>query len=368
MSVIAKCRNCGQPVTIPSGLAFDATVCCPICHSEFPLHAILATASEAPPALVTVAPPQASAAAPPLASPAEAPQLGPAPLTIEATSSPASLASPPPGAAITPMADEGASIAFEPPIDVAPMASPEAEAEPAPMAIESSEPAMGESPMALPPMTQDASIEVPFSLALLAETPTSEAVAIADAPVTETPVVAEAAPTAEAAEAATEPKPQSTDTEFAVGSLDIGHGDDGQPVSGELLDLWKEAGIAPPMETHEATAEETPDGDEHPADAPSMDFAEKKLDDQGRPVRNSLAAQWTEREKKDAKSLAPRVIGMIVAGFLGLGVAFLLFTAIQCAFTPSRHKSPNTATPAKSAEKTKSVQPSGIDWKDPRKK
>ncbi|MGD0783772.1 MAG: hypothetical protein ABSA30_13030, partial [Candidatus Aminicenantales bacterium] len=191
---------------------------------------------------------------------------------------------------------------------------------------------------------------------------TLAAESVATAVIPDIPV---ATPAEKPAESSAPPKSSAGDIEISVGSLDIHPGSDGSGVSGALLDLWKDAGVAPPMEAAEATAAEgAPAAEDQEPDTSGMDFAEKKFDDQGRPIRHSHAAMAIEREKKESKNWAPRIIGMLVAGLLGLFLTWALFTGINCMFGGGGKPHPKQSSPSKET-RTKPAEPrSGTDWGD----
>lgn len=271
MSTIAKCPQCQQPVTIPSGMPFDAAVRCPCCQADFPLRVLLAGALSAP------APDDGSAA----------PEL----VAVEAAASPESA---------TPATPQQDPIA----------ASAEPVSEPAASEVIVAE--VVSLPLGAQAVPGDPLAAASVTHQVAAEPVQPEAVIQA--------VAVESAAPAEVTQQIADEAPYVPDPAPAWAPQN-----DGASVAGALMDLWKEAGVAPPLDVPETASAPQPAPDEQAA-SPAYEYAGAAAADADRPAAptRSYAARARAEEKVTPKKLV-RIAGMIVSGLLAVLVTYGAF-------------------------------------------
>ncbi len=295
MSTTAQCSQCHQPVTIPSGTPFDAVVCCPLCRATYPLRDLLLAGPSGLPGDGILAPTlmvvQTEAPAAFLVDSAE-PQL-------------TAVSSPPtdPSAIV---GEDTASASPQPDVIVAEVVAlpPDREA------------AAGDLPADPGAVIQEVVTESAEAGAVIrevaAESTMAEAVVQEVATESAAPDIL-AEPTDDESPSAPDPAPAWSES------------CDGASVAGALMDLWKEAGVAPPLDVPETAVsrvaptepEVGPTGYDAVgvgADGPTHSVA---------PAR-SYAARARAEEQVTPKKLV-RVVGMMVSGLLAVLLTYGAF-------------------------------------------
>jgi hypothetical protein len=278
MSTIAKCQKCGQQVAIPSGMPFDSIVRCPFCKAEFPLRVFLAGDVASPPELEAVGPAPA-----PSPQPMVETQVAQAPAADPVGQVEAVVAPPP-----SPAAAAGEEIVAE--------VVPEPAGGPS-----------GPAPDAAPGVFQQ----------VAAQDPKPEAVTQA--------IAAEPLPPIGASQTIADESP------YVGGDVQEGGPPSGAPMAGELMDLWQEAGVAPPIDAPDTGAATRP-ATTDPAPMPAAyEYTGTPTDGGGRPLgpTQSFAAQARKAEQPISRTIV-RIVGMMVAGLLAVLITWGGFKLAGC--------------------------------------
>ena len=347
MPNLLECPHCGQEITIPDGIDPSEPLCCPICDAEFILSEVISDETTAPLEPVSDEIPLADAAEQEaaeteavgseielepagaesdaatfaswaLAAEGEAPKV--APEVPEAEAEPLDLAPEVPDAVdeMLDLAPEVPEVETEP-LDLAPEApevetepldlvseAPEAETEPLDLVSEA--PEAEAEPLELAPEAPQGEAEIPEPQA---EIPEAEAEAVRA--------------TVRTFKARAEELKARVETLLAdVAALEAEMGE----AAGERpqLDVWKQVGAAPPIDTREeGTAAAEMGAGARPAHAGAFDFGADEAAEGGAPT----AAGARPRQKKKSKSAFLTLLEWVFGGVLGLLIAYYAINWIR---------------------------------------